>query len=55
MPVFIDEVIAEVEPTAAPESGVETEAQVMPLASSELELAQTLALMEQRRERLTVD
>jgi hypothetical protein len=55
MPVFIDEVIAEVESTAPIESEAEADAQRMPLASSELELAQTLALIEQRRQRLAVD
>lgn len=55
MPVIINEVIAEVEPnTAPPEDTHPDEAQV-PLAASEQELAEILALIEERRARLRVD
>jgi hypothetical protein len=55
MPVLINEVVAEVEPAVVPESQSEPPAQRTPLASAELEVIETLALIEERRERLRVD
>ncbi len=55
MPVLINEVVAEVEPAVVPESQAEPDEQRVPLSSAEFEIMQTLAIIEQRRERLMVD
>lgn len=55
MPVVINEVIAEVEPTTAPPVDSQPEAGRLALASTEQELEEILALLEERRERLRVD
>jgi len=55
MPVLINEVVAEVEPTVLPSSEAEPDAQRLPVSAPELELLEILALIEQRRERLMLD
>lgn len=55
MPVLINEVVAEVESTVVPETQAEPVEERVPLASSEFELMQVLAVIEQRRQRLMVD
>ncbi|MCB1829005.1 MAG: hypothetical protein H6964_03610 [Chromatiaceae bacterium] len=54
MPILIDEVSLEVSDTAAPGVG-EPLPQQLPAAAAEQELLQTLALIQQRQERLRVD
>jgi len=53
MPVVINEVIAEVDSAAPAEQAAGTEP--MPLTPSETEIAEMLALLEERRSRLMVD
>jgi hypothetical protein len=55
MPVLINEVVAEVEPAVVPASQAEPDEQRVPLTATELEMVELLAIIEQRRERLTVD
>lgn len=53
MPLLINEVIAEVESAAPAEQA--PGAEPMPLTESETDIAETLALLEERRTRLMVD
>ena len=55
MPVLINEVLAEVEPTVIRESEAEPLQERSPLEESEFEFAQMLAIVEERRQRLLVD
>lgn len=55
MPIFIEEVSAEVIEPVVPESSAHPRDRQAPLATAEFELARTLALLEQRRQRLAVD
>lgn len=55
MPVLINEVVAEVEPVTVPESQAAPGEERMPISSTEFEILQMLAVIEQRRERLMVD
>jgi hypothetical protein len=55
MPVLINEVMAEVTETVVPESEAHPPALQVPLSLAEFEMAQTLALLEQRRDRLEID
>lgn len=55
MPVIINEVIAEVEPNTAPPEDTHPDEERLPLATGEQELADILALIEERRARLRVD
>ena len=55
MPVLINEVVAEVTETIVPETEGQPLPQQVPLSLAEFEMAQTLALLEQRRERLKID
>ena len=55
MPVLINEVVAEVIETVVPESESHPPAMLLPLPLAEFEIAQTLALLEQRRDRLEID
>ena len=55
MPVLIDEVVAEVTESVVPGSGSDAAPQQMPMSQGEFEIARTLALIEQRRQRLTID
>ena len=55
MPVMINEIVAEVEPTVVPESQAEPHEERVPVTRSEFELMQVLAVIEQRKQRLMVD
>ncbi|MEW5755352.1 MAG: hypothetical protein AB1810_03535 [Pseudomonadota bacterium] len=55
MPILIDEVIAEVNDSVTQPAEVQPAAQQSPLSVAEYELLQTLALIQQRQERLKVD
>lgn len=55
MPVLIDEVIAEVSDSVTQPAEFEPMPLQMPLAASEQDLLQTLALIQQRQDRLKVD
>lgn len=55
MPVLINEVVVEVTENVVPETEAHPQAQQVPLSLAEFEMAQTLALLEQRRERLKID
>lgn len=55
MPVLIDEVIAEVTDTVTQPAEGEPVSHQMPLSVAENELLQTLALIQQRQERLKID
>lgn len=55
MPIFIDEVIAEVNGSVTEAAEGESVAQQLPVSAAENELMQTLALIQQRQERLKVD
>ena len=55
MPVFIDEVVAEVvQQVTAPEEA-ESSAHQFPMSAAEIDLARTLALIQERQDRLRVD
>lgn len=55
MPVLINEVIAEVENSVTEFAEAEPASQQLPMADAESALAQTLALIQQRQSRLTID
>ena len=55
MPVFINEVVAEVPPAPVPETQSQPPQQQTALPASEYELLQSLNIIEQRRERLLFD
>ncbi|QTF94236.1 hypothetical protein [Halomonas sp. BM-2019] len=55
MPVFIDEVLAEVDTPAAHDASASPPAQQMPLSPETFDLADTLALIAEREARLRVD
>lgn len=55
MPILINEVLAEVEPVRVPTGEAPPPPESTPLAQTEFELVQTLALIEERRRRLLVD
>ena len=55
MPILINEVIAEVESTVTEHAEAEPAPQQLPLSIAESALAQTLALIQQRQERLKID
>lgn len=55
MPVLIDEVIAEVNDSVTRPGEVEQPHQQVPAATAEQELLQTLALIQQRQDRLAID
>ena len=55
MPVIINEVIAEVEPNTSPPADTHPDDERLPLAASEQEIVDILALVDERRARLTVD
>jgi hypothetical protein len=55
MPVLINEVVAEVVEAVVPEVESMPLSQQAPLSPTEFEMAQTLALLEERRERLKID
>ncbi len=55
MPIVINEVVAEVEPPPRNEYEDAPLEQTSPLAQSEFEVMSALAIIEERRERLTVD
>lgn len=55
MPVLIDEVIAEVSDNVTQPSESQPPAQQVPLSMAENELMQSLALIQERQERLRID
>ena len=55
MPVYIDKVSAEVVVPVVPEPSAHPRDRQAPLSTAEFELARTLALLEQRRQRLEID
>jgi len=55
MPVLINEVIAEIENSVTETAEVDAAPQQLPLAQEESALAQTLALIQQRQQRLKID
>lgn len=55
MPVFIDEVIAEVQESVTKPIEKQPAPQQMPLSQAEIELGQTLDRIQQRQHRLQVD
>jgi hypothetical protein len=52
---LINEVVAEITETLVSEPEAHPPAQQMPLSTAEIEIAQTLSLLEQRRDRLKID
>ena len=55
MPVLIEEVVAEISESVVPDAVSDAAHQQMPLSLGEFEIARTLALIEQRRQRLVID
>lgn len=55
MPILINEVIAEIEPTTQPETESEPAETRVPSDLAEFEVMRRLALVEERRARLAVD
>ncbi len=55
MPVYIEEVSAEVIEPVVTETSAHPRDRQAPLSTAEFELARTLALLEQRRRRLKID
>ena len=55
MPVFINEVIAEVPQAVVPETQTAPVEDRMPISDAEYELMQTLSLLEERQQRLQFD
>jgi len=55
MPVLIDEVIAEVSDSVTQPSEAEPPAEQVPMSVAENELMQSLALIQQRQDRLKID
>jgi len=55
MPVYIDEVSAEVVESVVPEPSAHPRDRQAPLSTAEFELARALALLAQRRQRLVTD
>ena len=55
MPILINEVITEVEDTVTQRSEAEPVPEQLPLSAAEVELTQTLAIIQQRKERLQID
>ena len=55
MPVLINEVVAEVEPTVVPEIQAEAREERVSSTKSEFELMQLFTVVEERRQRLMVD
>jgi len=55
MPILINEVIAEVDNTVTESAEADPAPQQLPLSMAESALAQTLALVQQRQDRLKID
>jgi hypothetical protein len=55
MPILINEVIAEIEPTAQPETEAEPAESRAPSDLAEFEIMRRLTLLQERRARLAVD
>lgn len=55
MPVFIGEVVLELQESVTESAESQSIEQQMPLTSTEIELAQSLALIKQRQDRLRID